>query len=364
VRRNVSLTYGAPARQAQKQPAAGLRRAGTLQATGASHQTVQNTEEQPAEEEEQYDYAQEEYDESEYYAKHPGPASPIGRLSPWSNGGTGGNGDWRAPSASFSGGSNVDDVQRALSALELGNNTYPSGQSAHPPRFNPTHSPGAQAPGLRNNNNNNLNNNGNGDGNGNNGRKLQLVTDFDGRKTPLGQQQPGPASASALYVLQQAQQQQQYLQQQQQQQQQQQERGWDQQQQQGLQQRRSNPNLNYGYNQKNATAGSPVPSLPAQYQPQRNALASTPIDVPSLIASKGYNPAAFELRPPFARYFVIKSYTEDDVHKSLKYEIWSSTEPGNKRLDKAFKECAGRGPIYLFFSVNARYVFLFRWAIS
>lgn len=50
---------------------------------------------------------------------------------------------------------------------------------------------------------------------------------------------------------------------------------------------------------------------------------------------------------------MIKSYTEDDVHKSLKYEIWSSTDPGNKRLDKAFKENAGRGPIYLFFSVNA-----------
>jgi hypothetical protein len=52
---------------------------------------------------------------------------------------------------------------------------------------------------------------------------------------------------------------------------------------------------------------------------------------------------------------VIKSYTEDDVQKSLKYEIWSSTDPGNKRLDKAFKENAGRGSIYLFFSVNARY---------
>lgn len=41
------------------------------------------------------------------------------------------------------------------------------------------------------------------------------------------------------------------------------------------------------------------------------------------------------------------------MHKSIKYEIWSSTDPGNKRLDKAFKETAGRGPIYLFFSVNA-----------
>lgn len=41
------------------------------------------------------------------------------------------------------------------------------------------------------------------------------------------------------------------------------------------------------------------------------------------------------------------------MQKSLKYEIWSSTEPGNKRLDKAFKDTGGRGPIYLFFSVNA-----------
>jgi len=40
------------------------------------------------------------------------------------------------------------------------------------------------------------------------------------------------------------------------------------------------------------------------------------------------------------------------VHKSIKYEIWSSTDPGNKRLDKAFRETNGRGPIYLFFSVN------------
>jgi len=46
------------------------------------------------------------------------------------------------------------------------------------------------------------------------------------------------------------------------------------------------------------------------------------------------------------------------VHKSLKYEIWSSTDPGNKRLDKAFKETNGRGPIYLFFSVNARSVLI------
>ncbi|KAK4058693.1 hypothetical protein OIO90_000137 [Microbotryomycetes sp. JL221] len=76
------------------------------------------------------------------------------------------------------------------------------------------------------------------------------------------------------------------------------------------------------------------------------------IDVSALIASKGYNPPNFDLKPANARFFVIKSYTEEDVHKSLKYEIWASTDLGNKRLDRAFRESADKGPIYLFFSVN------------
>jgi YT521-B-like domain len=43
------------------------------------------------------------------------------------------------------------------------------------------------------------------------------------------------------------------------------------------------------------------------------------------------------------------------VHKSLKFNIWASTEIGNRRLDKAYRESYRSGPIYLFFSVNARY---------
>lgn len=212
------------------------------------------------------------------------------------------------------------------------------------------------------------------------------ATDFDGRKTPLSQQQ----QRGSGYI-----------------QQQRDDRGqapggngWDQQRDQGLRGRVSNPNLQYGYQQGtgHTKSGSgngggngagamgsvpSVPPIPQQYlqqqgqgaggrpglgvatsfnnttnqsppgQPSVQGFASTPIDVPSLIATKGYNPSTFETRPQFARFFVIKSYTEDDVHKSLKYEIWSSTDPGNKRLDKAFKDTAGRGPIYLFFSVNA-----------
>lgn len=95
-----------------------------------------------------------------------------------------------------------------------------------------------------------------------------------------------------------------------------------------------------------------------QHQQQRGGgeeiVAETPIDVNSLVQKKGYNPTVFDLRPQNARFFVIKSYTEEDVHKSLKYEIWASTDLGNKRLDKAFRESADKGPIYLFFSVNGR----------
>lgn len=65
------------------------------------------------------------------------------------------------------------------------------------------------------------------------------------------------------------------------------------------------------------------------------------------------NPAHFDCNPKLARFFIIKSYSEDDVHKSIKYGIWASTDTGNRRLDAAYRESADRGPIYLFFSVNA-----------
>lgn len=54
-----------------------------------------------------------------------------------------------------------------------------------------------------------------------------------------------------------------------------------------------------------------------------------------------------------ARFFVIKSYSEDDIHRSIKYEIWCSTEHGNQRLDQAYRERDEKGGmVYLFFSVN------------
>ena len=73
----------------------------------------------------------------------------------------------------------------------------------------------------------------------------------------------------------------------------------------------------------------------------------------STVSQQGqYNPKEFDLSPKGARFFIIKSYAEDDIHRSIKYGIWCSTEYGNKRLDAAFREREGKGPIYLFFSVN------------
>jgi len=65
-----------------------------------------------------------------------------------------------------------------------------------------------------------------------------------------------------------------------------------------------------------------------------------------------YNPKEFNLNQKGCRYFIIKSYSEDDIHRSIKYSIWCSTEHGNKRLDMAAKEREGKGPVYLLFSVN------------
>lgn len=71
-----------------------------------------------------------------------------------------------------------------------------------------------------------------------------------------------------------------------------------------------------------------------------------------LRASHSYNPKEFEWNLKNGRVFIIKSYSEDDIHRSIKYSIWCSTEHGNKRLDSAFRAMNGKGPVYLLFSVN------------
>ncbi|RXG53814.1 YTH domain-containing family protein 2 [Armadillidium vulgare] len=89
----------------------------------------------------------------------------------------------------------------------------------------------------------------------------------------------------------------------------------------------------------------------SQVVPSQGLSASNPT-LDDLQYRNEYNPKEFDLSPENARFFVIKSYSEDDIHRSIKYEIWCSTEHGNKRLDSAFRESEGKGPIFLFFSVN------------
>lgn len=77
------------------------------------------------------------------------------------------------------------------------------------------------------------------------------------------------------------------------------------------------------------------------------------------IHANQYRKGDFALDYIYAKFFVIKSYSEDDVHKSIKYNVWSSTPNGNKKLNNAYKDAqiiaaadSGGCPIFLFFSVS------------
>lgn len=69
-----------------------------------------------------------------------------------------------------------------------------------------------------------------------------------------------------------------------------------------------------------------------------------------------YNKPDFVTEYKDAKFFIIKSYSEDNVHKSIKYGVWASTANGNRKLDSSYREAKRNGdpcPIFLFFSVNA-----------
>ncbi|MQL73968.1 hypothetical protein Taro_006306, partial [Colocasia esculenta] len=82
-----------------------------------------------------------------------------------------------------------------------------------------------------------------------------------------------------------------------------------------------------------------------------NSLAST-----AGVCKESYNKPDFVTEYKDAKFFIIKSYSEDNVHKSIKYGVWASTPNGNRKLDSAYSETREKGvkcPIFLFFSVNA-----------
>lgn len=72
------------------------------------------------------------------------------------------------------------------------------------------------------------------------------------------------------------------------------------------------------------------------------------------IKNISYNQQDFLAEYEDAKFFIIKSYSEDNVHKSIKYGVWASTTSGNRRLDAAYqeaKEKEGSCPVFLLFSV-------------
>jgi hypothetical protein len=78
-------------------------------------------------------------------------------------------------------------------------------------------------------------------------------------------------------------------------------------------------------------------------------------DVSKAVVLDQYNKADFVETYSDAKFFVIKSYSEDDVHKSIKYNVWASTPNGNKKLNTAYqaaKDKSSNSPVFLFFSVN------------
>lgn len=84
-----------------------------------------------------------------------------------------------------------------------------------------------------------------------------------------------------------------------------------------------------------------------------------------VIYTDQYNKEDFSLDYENAKFFVIKSYSEDDVHKSIKYNVWSSTPHGNKKLESAYEDAqkiaaekSGVCPIFLFFSVSVQWILI------
>jgi hypothetical protein len=312
---------------------AGLKRSGTHQGhhKQANASQTRHTPSPPEHEEE--DDVGDDYYEEYYPPAQPQPqpiqgpgqyVSSRGSSSPWNANNQ--LGEWRPAS-----GADNSAINEALSNLEIGSNAssmyrnlteFQPGQSIHPPRFNPNQPPPTQAPGLRNNNNNNKYHNTGNDSSA----ELRLETEFNGRKTPLasghpvsagpyvppighGPQQPhhhppqrsmtGDERSSGAVA-------------------------WDQQKDKVIVPRTSNSNLQYLLQQQAKSGIIPnVPSIPRQYllqqqqqiasglasttpqgQGQNQGFANSPIDVPSLIATKGYNPINFDVRPQFVSLFL------------------------------------------------------------
>jgi len=120
-------------------------------------------------------------------------------------------------------------------------------------------------------------------------------------------------------------------------------------------QMRDKSNLNKSYGVPNELVRGPRAT---RVKPPSSASAEKD-SLNSYARREGYNKPDFQIMYEQAKFFMIKSYSEDDVHKSIKYSVWASTPNGNNKLDAAFRkaemEKIEKGilcPIFLFFSVS------------
>ena len=73
----------------------------------------------------------------------------------------------------------------------------------------------------------------------------------------------------------------------------------------------------------------------------------------NLIDINTKNASLYEKVDSNSKFFVIKSFSEEDVHKSIKYGVWSSSKNGNLTLNNAYNITLEKnGNVYLFFSCN------------
>lgn len=53
-----------------------------------------------------------------------------------------------------------------------------------------------------------------------------------------------------------------------------------------------------------------------------------------------------------AMFYILRSTCDDDIHKSIKYGVWTSTHKNNIMLNDMYQKCKKKKvPIYLFFTV-------------
>ncbi|KAK4432740.1 YTH domain-containing protein ECT2 [Sesamum alatum] len=79
------------------------------------------------------------------------------------------------------------------------------------------------------------------------------------------------------------------------------------------------------------------------------------VESTSVLHVNHFNSPEFVTDYEHANFFVIKSFSEDNIHRSIKYSTWASTPLGNRKLDAAYreaKEMKGICPVFLFFSVS------------